>query len=340
MENFVKITNGYYSRKLVNGTYKQESEFKPYTESNLASSYAKTDLGYTGTMYVYMEGNKRQIHVNEQSFETTTSQDYGVMSLVNNEPTESDLEDLSKQISDRFLVMDISCNAIMDGIMKGLIISGAPGVGKTFLFERELQAAEDEGRITKFLHVKGKMSPLYLYQTLFENSEEGNVVLLDDTDSVFEDPTALNILKAALDSSSGFVSWGSTTKYLEENGIPNTFLFQGSIVFITNYDFDRMINANTKMAPHFKALASRTTYLDLKIHTKLEIMVRVQQVALDSGLLQSKGIEEEMAKDMIQWMWDNYNTMRELSVRSLLKLIEYNKMGDWEFLARNFMLLG
>lgn len=335
----IEIKNGYYARKIVNGVYPQETPFKEYTESSHKSGYAKTELGYTGTVYVMMEGRKREVHVNPSLITQVSSQDFGIMSQVNNEPTESDLENLSKQIADRFLVMDISCNAIVKGIMRGLVISGAPGVGKTYLFEKELQKAEDEGQITSFLHVKGKMSPLFLYETLYNNREEGSIVLLDDTDSVFEDPTALNILKAALDTSSGWVSWGSTTRYLADNDIPANFQFNGSIVFITNYDFDRMINANNKMAPHFKALASRTTYLDLKIHTNLEIMLRVQQVALDSGLLESKGISVDVAKEMIQWMWDNYNTMRELSIRSLLKLVEYNEMGDWKFLAENFMLL-
>lgn len=348
----VTIKNGYYARKAVNGTFQTDSEFKTYSPNNHKTGYAKTDLGYDGTIYVFFDGKRREVHVQSSTLVFSELQAGEViqtptlvtpandLSFVSPEPVEVDLEKLGKTIAARFQVMDISCEAIIENKMRGLVISGAPGVGKTFTFERELQAAEDEGRITKFTHVKGKLTPLMLYQTLFENKEEGDVLLLDDTDSVFEDPIALNILKAALDTSCGFVSYGSTSKYLAENDLPNTFLFQGAIVFITNYDFDRLINSGNKMAPHFKALASRTTYLDLKIHTKLEIMVRVEQVALDSGLLAKKGIPDDVAKDMMEWLWDNYENMRELSVRTLLKLVEYNNINDWKFLAENFMLLG
>lgn len=347
----VTIKNGYYARKKINGTFETDSQFKAYTPNNLKSGYAKTELGYDGTIYAVFDGRRREVHVASHTlvfteshgtvFDTQnkTQTPMNISDFVAPEPEEVDLDELGKKIADRFKVMDISCDAIIKGLMRGLVISGAPGVGKTFTFERELQAAEDNHEISKFTHVKGKMTPLILYQTLYENREAGEVLLLDDTDSVFEDPIALNLLKAALDTSCGFVSYGSTAKYLADNGLPPFFTFEGSIVFITNYDFDRLINSNNKMAPHFKALASRTTYLDLKIHTKLEIMVRVQQVALDSGLLRNQGVSDEMAKEMMAWLWDNYTNMRELSVRTLLKLSEYNNINDWKFLAENFMLL-
>lgn len=340
MSNTVTINKAYYNRRHISGTYELVKGFKGYTASNFSSGYAKTDLGFDGTIYIEFEGKTREVHV------TSTDLIYGNASanlgatpttLESVEPL--DMVKLSKKIGDRFKVLEMSAEAIVNQHMRGLVISGAPGVGKTYTLEKRLLEAEENGEIESFKHVKGKLTPLALYETLFQNSEAGQVLLLDDTDSVFEDPAALNLLKAALDTSSGFISYGSTTKYLEENGIPKFFDFKGSIVFITNYDFDRLINSGNKMAPHFKALASRTTYLDLKIHSNLEIMIRVEQVAKGGEVISEDKVPADVVEEMVKWMWDNLDAMREISIRSILKMADYYVMGDWKFLAENFMLL-
>lgn len=342
MTNLVTIVNGYYNRKIINGTFQAESEFKPYSPNNFKTGYAKPELGYNGTIYVQMEGKRREVHVNEK--ELVVSNGTVVMGELAAPATpvvhEIDIDALSEKIFARFNVLDISCQGVINYNMRGLVVSGAPGVGKTYTFENELKEAVEDGRIGNFKHLKGKVTPLVLYETLFHYSQAGDVILLDDTDDIFFDETSMNILKAALDTSSGFVSYGSTTKYLEDNDIPRMFPFQGSIVFITNYDFDRIIKAdNSRLIPHFKALMSRTTYLDLKIHSKLEIMIRVEQVALDSRLLETLNVDPQTAEKMVKWCWDNYENMREISIRTLHKLAEYSKMGDWVFLAENFLLL-
>lgn len=330
------ITNGYYNRKLVSGTFKLNKAFKEYTPSNHKNGYAKTSLGFDGTVYIEMDGKNREVHVNSAEIQIGNSPAPEVQEILS---AEVDMDKLSSKIHDRFKVLEISSNAIVRGLMCGLVISGAPGVGKTYTLEKDLKEAEELGHIESFHHVKGKLTALALYETLWNNSRAGQVLLLDDTDSVFEDPAALNLLKAALDTSSGFVSYGSTCKYLEDNDIPKTFTFEGSIVFITNYDFDRLINSNSKMAPHFKALASRTTYLDLKIHSNLEIMVRVEQVAKGGKVVDPNVVPAQIMEEMVEWMWENYTNMREVSIRSLLKLAEYYSIGDWKFLAENFMLV-
>ena len=248
---------------------------------------------------------------------------------------------MSVNIANRFKVLDMTANAITTGIMRGLVISGAPGVGKTYTLEKKLKQAQEEGQIGNFEHIKGKVTALKLYETLFKNSSAGDVVLLDDTDDVFFCETSMNIIKAALDTSSGFVSYGSTCKYLEENDIPTRFDFAGTIVFITNYDFDRLISSNSKLTPHFKALMSRSTYLDLKIHSNLEIMIRVEQVATTTALMDSLGVTPSVAQEMVEWCWENYKNMREISIRTLHKLAEYSRIdNDWKFLASNFLLRG
>jgi hypothetical protein len=78
-------------------------------------------------------------------------------------------------------------------------------------------------------------------------------------------------LKAATDSTKGRkLQWLAETKMLDEEGdrMPRFFDFEGSVIFITNYDFDEFIDRGHKLSPHFEALISRSHYLDLAMKTK------------------------------------------------------------------------
>lgn len=335
-QNFASIVNGSYFSKEVNGTFEVATPYRDYAPSDFKSNYAKE--GFTGFIRVVMDGKPRYVHTRNAPVITANNTTLATADY-SSEVNDIDMEALDFKIRRRFEVMDILCQGVQSGDIVSLIISGAPGIGKTYTFEKELSNAVESGDISNFQHVKGKITPLYLFKILYDNKNKGDVVLLDDCDSVFDDENSLNILKAALDTShERWLTYGSATKWLEENGVEANFKFEGTIVFITNYDFDKMINSNSKFAPHFGALISRTTYLDLAIHSRLEIMVRIQQIATSGGLMQTMGVDSGTADKMVQWCWDNYPNMRELSIRSLIKMANYAKVGDWEMLCGELFL--
>lgn len=335
MKPFAVITNGSYFNKPVNGSFELVQPYKDYSPSEVTGGYAKE--GFTGYIRVVIDGKPRYVHTNG----APAVSECGVVQTTVDEqiPEEVDLEALDLKIRRRFEVMDILCSGVQECSINSLIISGAPGIGKTYTFEKELTLAHEEGRIGNFEHVKGKVTPLYLFKLLYENKNEGDVILLDDCDAVFDDETSLNILKAALDTSNErWLTYGSSTRWLEDNGIENTFKYEGTIVFITNYNFDKMIASNNKFAPHFSALISRTTYLDLAIHSRLEVMVRIQQIATGGSLMKTMGVNETTSKEMVEWCWENYQNMRELSIRSLIKMARYAHVGDWKMLCEELFL--
>lgn len=333
MQNIsISITSGSYQNREVNGTFEVVGAPKAYSASEHKSGYAKS--GFWGYVRVQMEGRPRYVHLKETGFLMETRDPVAI--AVNEEVSEADIEELDMRIRRRFQVLDIMCEGVIQGNVRGLIVSGAAGIGKTFTFERELAAAQERGDIGNLEHIKGKVTPLYLFKTLFENRNPGDVVLLDDCDSVFSDETALNILKAALDSSDErWLTYGSATKWLEENGVEPKFLFEGSIIFITNLDFDAMISADSKMSPHYSALISRSTYLDLAIHSRLEIMVRVQQIATSTNLMSTLEVDAVTATKIVAFCWENYAKMREISIRTLVKIASYARISpdQWEMLA-------
>jgi hypothetical protein len=103
--------------------------------------------------------------------------------------------------------------------------------------------------------------------------------------------------------------------------LPKTFEFEGTIIFITNLDFDRLIDKGHKYAPHLSAMVSRAHYVDLTMKTKQDYLVRIGQV-IDQGLLDSKGLNDIQKIEVWNWIVDHADTLRELSLRVALKLAD------------------
>lgn len=248
---------------------------------------------------------------------------------------EPDLEALGVIISERFEVMEQLTETIIQGTSRSLIISGAPGVSKTYTLEKRLREAKDDGEIDMFSHIKGRVTPLQLFVKLYEHKGAGQILLLDDVD-VFSESDSLDLLKAALDTgATREITWASTLRWLEDNDIPMNFEFEGSVIFITNKNFDREINKNTSASIHYRALISRCHYLDLKVHSNIEILIRVKQIARESALISEQGLTVEQGEELIEWLETNLRFLREISIRSVLKLAQYMKARptDWKRMA-------
>ncbi|ADG60029.1 hypothetical protein Acj9p129 [Acinetobacter phage Acj9] len=244
------------------------------------------------------------------------------------------LEEIKARINKRFAVMDIMTKGLINKSIRSLIISGAPGIGKTYTLNRDLTQADSEGKINYSI-VNGKMSPIGLYMKLYECSGSDNVLVLDDVD-VFSNEDSLNLLKAALDTSeTRKVCWATASSYLKDEGIPFEFEFEGTVVFITNTDIDRELERGSKLAPHLDALVSRSVYLDLGVHTNEEIMVRVEDVILNTSMMENAGLTRSETSEVLEWMKANVRRLRSVSLRTALYLASFVKTdhSNWEDLA-------
>ena len=68
--------------------------------------------------------------------------------------------------------------------------------------------------------------------------------MFDDCDSILMDELSLNILKGALDSGkSRRISWKAESHKLRSEGVPNSFTFNGSVIFITNLKYEEAVPA-------------------------------------------------------------------------------------------------
>ena len=116
--------------------------------------------------------------------------------------------------------------AVSTSKVRAMIVSGPPGIGKSYGVEQQLDKAnvytELSSRPKTFDVVKGAMSAIGLYTKLFNYKEKDNVLVFDDCDSVLQDELSLNILKAALDSKkTRKICWNTDSYKLRNEGVPD-----------------------------------------------------------------------------------------------------------------------
>ena len=245
-----------------------------------------------------------------------------------------------ERLRERFSMLSDMTKAVKKGDVRAMIVSGLPGVGKSHGVEEVLErykTLETLGGTKKFEVIKGAMSPIGLYCKLYKNSEKGNVVVFDDCDSIFNDELSLNILKAALDSKkTRKIHWNTDSFKLRNEGVPDQFNFEASAIFITNLKFDKV---KGKLREHLEALESRCHYMDLTIDTDREKMLRIRQVIQD-GMLNTYKLSDEVKEDIIDFVDINKNRLRELSLRTVLKVADLAVAfpNTWESYAENTVM--
>jgi len=240
--------------------------------------------------------------------------------------------------------LDRMTHAVAEGTVRGMIVSGPPGVGKSFGVETVLEdydmLTEVAGKPARTEVVKGSVTPIGLFQTLYNNSAAGNILVFDDCDSVLFDEVCLNMLKATLDSGKKrYITWKSESNALRREGIPDRFEFKGGCIFITNVDFENV--RSKKIKDHLAALMSRCHYLDLTMNSISDKFIRIKQIVRD-GMLEEYKFGEEGDKEIINFMLDNAAILREISLRMVLKISDLRKMdpANWQALARTTCMKG
>jgi predicted AAA+ superfamily ATPase len=256
----------------------------------------------------------------------------GTVKSLEQEPVKKNLvhesdETILNRLRDRFEILDDMTRAVKKGDVRAMIVTGPPGVGKSYGIEKVLSKhdmmadiAQDQ-KLKKYEIVKGAMSAIGLYSKLYEFSDKKSILVFDDCDSILLDDLSLNILKAALDTSKKrTISWNTDSRLLRSEGVPNTFEFKGGAIFITNIKFDHV--KSKKLQDHLEALESRCHYLDLTIDTEREKLLRIRQVVTECGMLDAYELTDEKKLEVVNFVDANKHRMRELSLRTVLKVAD------------------
>lgn len=313
--NVVQIENGSYRNQEVNGIF---PVVKGITKAKDGSFFVTVNAKET-------EFNNPKIRVKVDMQEQVTELEGSAGKVV----TETD-EEAIERIAERFSILEEMTGATIDGVVRGMVVTGPPGVGKTFGVEQVLEKDSlfdvMADKPLRHTFVKGAMSAIGLYSTLYKYSDPKNIVILDDCDSILFNEDALNILKAALDSGQKRrISWNSDSHFLRREGVPSEFEFKGSVIFITNLKFDNV--RSTKIKDHLDAIMSRCHYLDLTLDTTRDKILRIKQIARDGGLFDKKGLSKQQEVEIIDFMVENQTKLREISLRMAQKIADLRKMS-------------
>ena len=344
--SYVRVLNGLFDGNLVNNVV--FPLIKPFNVG--------ANGGYI-TVYGTYYGHHRNIRIKLNSmldYTGASDEDYtnqplrGNMNLHGNNamdttavvpaaPVETD-EEVIARIRDRFSMLDDMTQAVVEGNIRAMIVSGPPGVGKSFgvekIIEKSVLFDQIAGRKISAEIVKGSVTAAALYMLLYKNSDSNSVIVFDDIDVIFTDDVALNLLKGALDSGKRRkISWLADSHTLRKEGIPDSFDFKGSVIFISNIKFE---NSKGKIAEHLAALQSRCHYLDLTMDTMRDKILRVKQIHNDGGLFDDLGLTEEQGNEVIDFMGENAGGLREVSLRMAVKIGQLRKGFDakWQQMAK------
>ena len=325
--------------KIVNGTYRnieiKDAVFplvKEYKEGKNGNFITVDGSAVTG----FPDRSIRIKVLSKDDFEML--KDGEIVASAETAKVETD-DEIIERLRERFEILEDMTYAACDGVVRGMVVTGPPGVGKSFGVEKVLKEAGimkklSQDSLRKFGVEKGAATPIGLYQLLYDYSASGSVLVLDDCDSVLYDELSLNLLKAALDSGQKrTLSWRSESRALSNNGVPDQFEFKGSIIFITNVKFER---TRGKLKDHLDAIMSRCHYLDLTLDTMRDKFLRCKQIVGD-GMLNEYKFSDEDKTDLMDYIYTNKNKLREMSLRMVLKIADLKKMNatKWKSYAES-----
>jgi predicted AAA+ superfamily ATPase len=314
MQAFVKIKSGSYRNQEV-----RDEVFPLIKQFQLGSKGGYITVDGTGRF------GKDKIRVSVASptdYELVEASEAPIVA------SQEDDETVIARIAERFEILDDMTKAVLNGDIRAMIVAGPPGVGKSYGIESQLEKAnlfdQISGRRVKSEMIKGTASALGMYKALYKYSDDNSVIVFDDCDSILLDDVCLNLLKGALDSGKKRrISWLADSHSLRNEGIPDQFDFKGGVIFITNLKFDQMKSQKTR--DHLDAIQSRCHYLDLTLDTMRDKILRIKQIARTGMLFEDYDFDQIQQDEIIDFMTENQNKLREVSLRMAIKIAQLRK---------------
>ena len=248
-------------------------------------------------------------------------------------------QEAKDRIRSTFSMLDKIVDACAKNVIRGLIVTGPAGCGKSFGVQKQLDAANMFRKLKnqdpKYEFITGGVSAIGLYQKLYFNRSKEHVLVFDDCDDVLFDQEMLTLFKGAMNSADKRrICWNKESRVLKGEDIPEAFDFEGSIIFLTNIDFEDTASKDSRTADHLKAILSRCHYLDLEISSLRDQLLRIE-ICCEDGMLDSYGFGDAQQADIVKYVKDNAEYLREVSLRMTKKIADWVQAdpSDWKEMA-------
>lgn len=232
--------------------------------------------------------------------------------------------------------------------IKGLLISGDAGTGKTHYAKLGVYDSVEEDDV---IYIKGaSITAAALYVKLFLARQKGKVIVLDDVDIIHKSKaelsTILDLLKGATEMTSGerILAWerASSNNLMKELGVPMSFDFQGSIIWITN---DKIADIEKKAKGHWNAISSRFNQVPVWLNDQEKLMYTLyllEEVDMLGKSCQIKegGYSKEIISETINYIRTNYKFLNEITPRISAKIADLMESfpNDWKMMCDNQLM--
>lgn len=245
-------------------------------------------------------------------------------------------DEIIKRVTDRFKILEQITKSAIVGGARAIIISGSGGVGKTHTITQIMDWAKEKHNIRYGID-HGCISPVQLYARLYQFRGPKDILVLDDSDGVFNEESSITLLKAVMDTTDiRKVSYRKNSKFLKDEDIPNEFVFNGTLIFITNINMQQIVDSgNSKMTDHLQALMTRALYLDLKLHTNRELITWIRYIVRKAGILIQKGLTQKQQEEVLDYLTKDRDNFRNLSIRTAVHIagLMAGNPKDWRTAA-------
>lgn len=255
-----------------------------------------------------------------------------------------------ESVQDRFKTVQSMTEMFVtsDSVMRGLLIHGNAGMGKTHFVKQAFIKTETTDRVQ---YVKGSsITAPALYVLMYLNREKGDVLVLDDVDIIHkssgEVSTILDLFKGATEPTKGerLIGWQRATanKLMVDNNVPMEFDFQGSIVWITNDSTEEIAK---KAKGHWTAISSRFRQVPIWLNEQEKLMYTLHLIEEHNMLgedceAKDGGFAEEVIEDTIAYIHKNYRAMNDVTPRVAISIADtrHTFPNDWQMYCDNQLI--